>query len=122
MIKLGELNENNVMTVTVSGRVRKDDYDQVLPRLEEVLAEQDKVRFFIKSENVTGFEADALWQDIKFDVRHGKQYGRTAIVGDSKWQEWGTKIANLFFSAEMHFFTEEQAEQAWAWVNQPTTD
>jgi hypothetical protein len=122
MIKLGNLNENHVMTVTVSSCVRKDDYDQILPRLEEVLAKQDKVGFFIKLEDVTGFEADALWEDIKFDVRHRKQYGRTAIVGDSKWQEWGTKIANLFFRAEMRFFTEDQAEQAWAWVNQLAPD
>lgn len=110
-------NENKVVTVHAGGTLTKDDYLRLLPDLEEALEKHGTLRFFITLENFTGFEPGALWEDIKFDYKHKNQYGKTAIVGDSKWEEWGTKISGLFFDSEMRFFYKGQNDEAWEWVN-----
>ena len=54
---------------------------------------------------------------LAFDAKHKNDLGKTAIVGDSKWEEWATDIASLFFDADMKFFEESESVQAWRWVN-----
>jgi hypothetical protein len=117
MLELGALNENNVQTVTVSGTLTEDDYTSLLPELEKLLKEHGTIRFYIKLQDFNGFEMEALWEDIKFDSKHQSMFGRTAIIGQNKWEKWGTKFSSLFFDAEMKFFYEDQAEEAWKWVN-----
>lgn len=68
------------------------------------------IRFYIRLEDFEGFGLEAIWEDIKFDYNHQRQYGKTAIVGDKKWEEWGTKFSNIFFDAELKFFDREQAK------------
>lgn len=117
MINIDKPNENNVLTATASGKLTKEDYTRLLPELENLLKEYGTLRFYIRLENFSGFEMGALWEDIKFDIKHQQLYGKTAIVGDSKWEEWITKFFSLFFDAEMKFFYEDQVEEAWKWVN-----
>ena len=117
MLRIDDLNENQVLTITASDRLTREDYDRLLPELEELLEKNDPVRFYIKLEDISGFEMGALVEDLKFDFKHKNQYGKTAIVGDKKWEEWGTKISKMFFDSEMKFFYEDQRDDAWNWVN-----
>jgi hypothetical protein len=117
MLRIDNLTENKVLAITVSGRLTKEDYDRLLPELEELLEKHDSVRFYIKLEDLSGFETGALWKDMKFDFKHKNQYGKTAIVGDKKWEEWATKISKILFDSEMKFFYKDQSDDAWNWVN-----
>jgi hypothetical protein len=117
MLRIDHPNENKVVTVTVSKQLTKEDYQRLLPELEEMLKQYGALRFYIELKEFSGFEMGALWEDIKFDYKHKNQYGKTAIVGDKHWEEWGTKISKLFFDAEMKFFYEDQSDEAWSWVN-----
>lgn len=117
MLTLGQLNENKVVTIHVQGKLTKTDYERVLPDLEIMMNEHGVLKFYIKLEDFSGFDMEALWEDIKFDYKHQKQYGKIAIVGQKQWEEWGVKFSDLFFKSEVKFFYEEQAKQAWQWVN-----
>jgi len=117
MLRIDNLNENQVITITASGELTKKDYVCVLPELEEMLEKHDRLRFYIKLEDFSGFEMEALWEDIKFDYEYKNQYDKTAIVDDKKWEEWGTKFSSLFFDTEVKFFYKEQNPEAWKWVN-----
>ncbi|GJL61775.1 MAG: hypothetical protein NPIRA04_04290 [Nitrospirales bacterium] len=117
MLKIENLNENKVLTITVSGILTMEDYISMLPELEDLLKKQGVIRFYIRLEYFEGFELEALWEDIKFDYAHQRQYGKTAIVGSKKWEELGTRFSNLFLDAETKFFYEEHAKDAWDWVN-----
>lgn len=115
MLRIEHLNENRVLTLTAGGRLTKEDYEQALPKMEELLEKHGRLRFLIKLENFSGFEPAALWEDLRFDFKHRDEYGKIAIVGDKKWEEWGTKISKPFFESEVKFFEDE--DKAEAWVN-----
>ncbi|MCW8126541.1 STAS/SEC14 domain-containing protein [Microbulbifer halophilus] len=117
MLKMDQVNENRVLTITASGTLTADDYRQLLPELEKKLDEYGQLRFYIKLEDFDGFEPGAIWEDLKFDREHADQYGRTAIIGEQKWEEWGTRFSGLFMNAEIRFFYKDQQLEAWDWVN-----
>ncbi|MCB2141474.1 STAS/SEC14 domain-containing protein [bacterium] len=116
MLTMSEANDNHVVIMHVSDRLTKSDIEKALPELDKQLATHDKLRFFIKLEDVTGIDLEALWEDLKYDARHGHQYGKTAIVGDRRWEELATRISNLIFSAPVKFFNKTHEEQAWQWI------
>jgi hypothetical protein len=43
-----------------------------------------------------GWDARALWEDIKWDAKHFNQIERVAMVGDKKWQEWMAAFCKPF--------------------------
>lgn len=117
MLTIDDLNEHRVLSITARGKLTKDQYLQLLPELEKILQESSPLRFYIKLEEFTGLELGALWEDIKFDYKHKKNFGKKAIVGNKKWEEWGIKICWLFFHSDMKFFYDEQKEEAWKWLS-----
>lgn len=66
----------------------------------------------------SGWDLGGLWRDLKFDVKHKNSFGRIAIVGDRKWEEWGTKLFDPLFRAEMKFFATAKRGAAQSWVRE----
>ena len=117
MLTLEGINENRVISITASGKLTRQDYEELIPQVEDLLEKFGSLRFFIKARGITGVEVRALWEDIKFDARHADEFGKTAIVGEKRWQAWGTDIASLFFDAPMKYFDHADEKLAWTWVN-----
>ncbi|MBU1192247.1 MAG: STAS/SEC14 domain-containing protein [Gammaproteobacteria bacterium] len=117
MLRLDNLNQNQVLTITAKGTLTQQDYEDVMPSLESILEQHSKLRFYIKLEDCSGIRPGALWEDLKFDMKHRSKFGRTAVVGDKKWEEWGTKLAQWIVKDEVKFFHADQRDEAWEWVN-----
>jgi len=117
MLRIGDLNDNGVLTIIAGGRLSKEDLYGVTPQLADLFDREGSLRFYVELQDVSGFGAGALWEDLKFDVEHRDLYGRTAIVGDRKWQALAAKLAGPLFGAEVRFFEPELREAAWSWVN-----
>jgi len=102
------IEENNgLVWIRASGTLESQDYDQFTSRFERIAArERGSVPMVIElASDFSGWDLGGIWRDLKFDVKHQETFGRIAIVGDKKWQEWGTKLFDpLFPSAEMCFF------------------
>ena len=47
MLRIDHPNENKVVTVTVSKQLTKEDYQRLLPELEEMLKQYGALRFYI---------------------------------------------------------------------------
>ncbi|GAB4229298.1 MAG: hypothetical protein Tsb0021_07060 [Chlamydiales bacterium] len=116
MIKIEQIDENEIVKVKASGTLTKEDYDQVVPELEKIMKEHKKVKFFVKLDHLEGMKWDAIKEELKFDRKYKEFFGKTAVVGEKKWQKWGTNISNLFFGSEIKFFYEDQTEEALDWL------
>ena len=117
MLTIDNLNEQQIVTIIATGKLTREDYALLLPDLENMFEKFKTLHFFILLKDFSGFELGALWEDIKFDHKNKKQYGKTAIVGNRKWEAVATKISSLFFQSEMKFFYEDQKNIAWSWIN-----
>ena len=110
--------ENGLLWIRAGGRLGDEDYDRFVPQFERIAErEAGTVPMVIElAPDFSGWDLGGLWRDLKFDVRHNDRFGRIAIIGDSKWEEWGAKMSSSLFRAEMKFFRPSQRSHAESWV------
>ena len=87
-IELKEESEGKLVLVRVSGKLTKGDYEHFLPEVEALIKKHGKIDVLMTMHDFHGFDAGALWQDIKFDLKHFTHIRRIAMVGETKWQKW----------------------------------
>jgi hypothetical protein len=58
----------------------------------------------------------ALWEDIKFDVKHFADIERLALVGESKWEAGMAVFCKPFTTAKIKYFDESKAAEAQEWI------
>jgi hypothetical protein len=104
------------LVVRASDKLTKEDYEQFLPAVERLIKEQGKIRLLFAMRDFHGWEAGALWEDIKFDFKHYADIERLAMVGEKKWEEWMAKFCRPFTSAEIRYFDQSRVEEARHWI------
>jgi hypothetical protein len=65
---LSETNGGKVLEVQVSNKVTHDDYQRFVPAFERLVKQHGKIRVLFEMAGFHGWEAGALWDDIKFDL------------------------------------------------------
>ena len=87
--------------------------------LEALIAGHGSIRCLLEMTDFQGIELRALWDEIKFDVRHSRQVERSAVIGDRKWEAWMTRLSwPIFPKAELRYFDSAEREHAWDWITQ----
>jgi hypothetical protein len=119
MLTIGTVNDKGVLAVTAAGKLTGAEYETGLAQVEKLLDAHGTLRFLIRMDNVSGVEPSAVWQEMKFDLANRSRLGRTAVVGDRKWEEWMTRLSAPFFPDEVRYFDAAEDAEAQAWVNQP---
>ena len=60
-----------------------------------------------------GFTVDMAWEEIKFSRAHGRDFSRIAVVTDSQWVAWSAWLNQVFVSADLRVFDDQQEARAW---------
>jgi len=105
-----------LVTVQVSGKLTQQDYDELIPSWKAAIARHGKMRLLFVMHDFDGWEPQAAWDDLRFDLNHQSQMERVAMVGEKKWQHWLTKIASWFVDADVRYFDISQRVEAEKWV------
>lgn len=109
---------SKVMTVEVGGKLTQGDYAHFVPEVEKMIRENGKIRLMVKMHDFHGWEASALWEDIRFDLKHFSDIERLAIVGETKWQKGMAAFCRPFTTAAIKYFDHSQVAEAEAWINE----
>ncbi|REK15850.1 MAG: STAS/SEC14 domain-containing protein [Planctomycetota bacterium] len=118
MLTLNETAGGKVLEIKLSGKLSKEDYQHFVPKVEELIKQHGKVRILMQMHDFHGWEAAALWEDIKFDVKHFSDIERLAMVGDSKWEAGMAAFCKPFTTAKVQYFDEAKLTEAQAWINE----
>lgn len=106
--------------IRISGTVKEEDYERLLPELEYIIDEYGEVNLLCQFDGFSGIEPAALWEDLKFDVAHFRDISRCAIVKDQDWQGWLGRLAGPFTGVDVKVFEPGQVDEAWGWVRRET--
>jgi hypothetical protein len=87
MIRLNHSEESSTLFLEISEKLRKEDYEEFVQVVESMLQKHGKIRMLVEMRDFHGWVAGALWEDIKFDVRHFNDIERLALIGDKQWQK-----------------------------------
>lgn len=120
MLKILE-NDKDLIAVKFSGKLEDQDYNVLIPLLENKIQVYGNINFYWELENFQGWDPKALWSDLKFNVKHVNHFKRVAVVGDKKWEKIMTELLSPFTNAEVRFFDLTQKDLAWVWAKQHST-
>jgi hypothetical protein len=108
----------NVIGFRMTGKLTNADYKALAPEFEDGIKRYGKIRLLWLLEDFHGWEPKAAWDDYEYWRKYGKEIERVAIVGNKRWEEWMTKLAQLFMKGGVKYFDESQLDDAWAWVRE----
>jgi SpoIIAA-like len=107
----------NVLEVDLTGKLGREDYERFVPKTERLIQQYGKIRVLMVMRDFHGWDARALWEDIKWDVKHFNHIERVAMVGEKKWQEWMAAFCRPFTTAKVRYFGHEKLDEARTWVS-----
>lgn len=110
--------EGNVVEVEVRGKPDKKDYELFVPEVERRFRTEGKLRVLLRLSDFHGWTAGALWEDVKFDVKHFNDVERLAIVGEKKWQKGMATFCKPFTTARIRYFDHSQEGEARRWIEE----
>ncbi len=112
------ISTGKLLHVQATGKLTKEAYATFVPLIEEQIQQCGKIRVLFEMHDFHGWTAGAMWEDIKFDVKHWKDVERLAIVGESKWEQGMAVFCKPFTAAKIKYFDHSQAEEAKSWLEE----
>lgn len=115
-IRLSEENGGKIITVHVSGKLEKADYQHFVPEFERLIMQHGKLRILFDMKAFHGWEVSAAWEDFKFGMKHFSDIERLAMVGEEKWQHGMATFCKPFTRATVRYFDQADATEARKWL------
>jgi hypothetical protein len=106
------------VTVTVTGKIVKEDYARFVPQIEAQIQRAGKLRILFVMRDFHGWDIGGAWEDLKFDVRHFSDIEKLAMVGEARWERWMASFCKPFTRAAIRYFDASQLDAAREWLSQ----
>ncbi|QDT33444.1 SpoIIAA family protein [Thalassoglobus polymorphus] len=113
-----QLNSTSDKTIgfKLSGKLHDEDYKTFVPLVDAAIAEHGKARLLAQFHDFQGWDAKALWDDIKFSTTHCTKIEKIALVGEKSWEKSMATVCKPFTMAKVQYFDASQLEDAWKWL------
>ncbi len=107
--------------IVADGLLTSEEYAAFVPEFEQLATVPNgPVLMLIElGPSFAGWTLGGLWRELAFDIEHREQFGRIAVLGDARWEKWGSEASNLLFDAEIRFFERSQRLEAERWLCEP---
>ena len=116
-VEILEQSHGKLLELNVSGKLSAAEYEHFLPIIESKIKEFGKLRVLVVLSDFHGWDAGALWDDLKFDFKHFSDIERLAIVGESKWEQGMAVFCKPFTTAKIQYFDHTKMTEAKVWIN-----
>lgn len=105
-----------VLEVRVTGKLTKESYQKFVPAVDAQIKQHGKLRILFVMQDFHGWTVGAMWEDLKFDLKHWKDIERLAIVGDKKWEKGMASFCKPFTKATIRYFDAAEVDAAREWL------
>ena len=122
MLMTLERSAENRLGFIASGKLTDNDYKKFLmPQVRQALELYPSIRLLFSLEGFRGWELQAAWDDLIFALEINNRVDRLAVIGDQAWERWMAQLAAPFTYGEVQYFDLSQQQQAWQWLEQPSS-
>ena len=110
---------DRVLCILVDRRMSAEGYrDNFLPRVEKMLAQHGELRVLVYFKNYQGWEEEAAAMDFAATQAIASKLKKCALINPPPAMMTLTQLRKPITLAETRVFTEEEFQQALAWVNE----
>jgi hypothetical protein len=119
MLSYKEHDNAQAVEIVLSGRVSTEEFDRVAGKLEAFIDRHGQVRLLEIVRDFEGMDAAAFWHDIKFSLRHLKNFSRVAIVCRPDTHHLWSSLVAPFMACGVEHFSPGEVEAARDWLMWP---
>ena len=119
MLTYKEYDNAKAVEIVLEGRVSTQEFDTLAERLETFIGRHGRVRVLEIVKDFEGMDASAVWHDIKFSLRHLKDFSRCAIVASTDTHHLWSSLVAPFMSCEVEHFAPGEEDTARDWLMWP---
>lgn len=120
-LRVIERKDGRVLELAVNGKFVDSDFQSLEPAFQRLVKQHGKIRVLLQMQDFHGWEGVALWDEVKFDLKHFGEIERLAMVGDKKWEQFLSAFSRPFTSADIRYFDSVELDQARAWLENGAT-
>lgn len=112
--------ERSVLTVTASGDITHDDYqDTLIPAVENALASGGALRLlYVFTDGFENFSARAALDDTRLGIKHLKDFDAIGVVTDQAWVRHAVTAFAVFMPSAVRTFSLSELDAAKDWISQ----
>ncbi|HQZ01089.1 MAG TPA: STAS/SEC14 domain-containing protein [Thauera sp.] len=104
---------DNLVAVTVFGEFTLADYKEFEELVKYKIQFSGQLDLLFDLREMAGFTLDVAWEEIKFSRQHAHDFRRIAVVTDDQWLTWSAWVSQLFVTAEVQVFDDENEARGW---------
>jgi len=119
MLSYTEHDNAQAVEIVLSGRVSTEEFDRLAGKLEAFIKRHGQVRVLEVIQDFEGMDAAALWHDVKFSLRHLKDFNRIAIVASPDTHNLWSSLVSPFMECEVEHFAPDEVDAARDWLMWP---
>lgn len=102
--------------IDLRDKLSREDFQNFAPEMEKQFQQNGKLRVLLKMRDFHGWTAGGLWEDLKFEAKHFKDFERIAFLGDKRWEAALSSICKALTPAQIRYFEVDHLEAARAWL------
>jgi hypothetical protein len=107
----------NLYVIRFTGTVKRSEFGTGQETLAREIDAGSQPRVLAILEEFEGWEKGADWNDLDFQLTHGGEIAKIAIVGDPRWEPQALAFAGAGFRrAPVKFFPPKALAEANAWL------
>lgn len=121
MHKIQRRTKKNIIGLTFSGKLGREEYEELVPILEDKIKEFGKIRLLIELDHWEGWGPQAAFKDFLFVIKNSFRIERIAFVLSSKADRQVILIDHPFtplFGHNTRYFSDKEKDKAWEWVEE----
>lgn len=116
MIEYRNNPNNNIVEISVAGKITEADFDRVIAQLKTDIEKHGKLRILEEVRSFDGIDPIVLWKDVRFGFAHINDFTHAAVVTDAKWMQTFAEAVGSVLSAQVKAFEASQIEAARMWL------
>ena len=116
MLTILDETKEQLLAVRVSGWLTAEDFDAYKALISDRMQHTQAARLYFEMVDFEGWQPGSFLENALFDLIHGREYGKVAMVGEKKWQEWAARLASPVKKEGVYYFDLTHKEEAMAWV------
>ena len=106
-----------VVYASISGVMNLADLQSLQSAGMDLISQGIKPRLLVTLQDFQGWEKGADWEDMDFQITHGKDIAKIAFVGDEKWKDDAFAfVGKGLRTTQIEFFSPSALKQADSWI------
>lgn len=108
--------ENVIYTSTKGETPTDEDFEKLVPFLEEISQYHNSTHWYFELEDVKEWETESRWKNPDFNFRNKDNIKKIALVGVEDLRRTMTSLVQSFREAEVRFYRPEEKTDARLWL------